>query len=148
MPWERAAINDTIKDVAKSSGLKMPQVAMPLRHIVTGRTQTPSIDAVLELLGREMVLTARAAPGDRLNACFFFLFDIDPGQWHLEATTQLRGIREPSVALRRRAASRRRCRESTAAFRHLRRAALHVLQPAVIRVASLRSKWCAIRSSR
>jgi glutamyl-tRNA synthetase len=56
VPWERAAINDTIKDVAKSSGLKMPQVAMPLRHIVTGRTQTPSIDAVLELLGREMVL--------------------------------------------------------------------------------------------
>jgi glutamyl-tRNA synthetase len=54
--WERAAINDTIKDVVKSSGLKMPQVAMPLRHIVTGRTQTPSIDAVLELLGREMVL--------------------------------------------------------------------------------------------
>ena len=54
--WERAAINDTIKDVVKTSGLKMPQVAMPLRHIVTGRTQTPSIDAVLELLGREMVL--------------------------------------------------------------------------------------------
>ncbi len=50
--WERAAINDTIKDVVKTSGLKMPQVAMPLRHIVTGRTQTPSIDAVLELLGR------------------------------------------------------------------------------------------------
>ena len=60
VPWERAAINDTIKDVAKSSGLKMPQVAMPLRHIVTGRTQTPSIDAVLELLGREMVLTRLA----------------------------------------------------------------------------------------
>ena len=54
--WERAAINDTIKDVVKTSGLKMPQVAMPLRHIVTGRTQTPSIDAVLELLGRERVL--------------------------------------------------------------------------------------------
>jgi glutamyl-tRNA synthetase len=60
VPWERAAINDTIKDVAKTSGLKMPQVAMPLRHIVTGRTQTPSIDAVLELLGREMVLTRLA----------------------------------------------------------------------------------------
>jgi glutamyl-tRNA synthetase len=58
--WERAAINDTIKDVVKTSGLKMPQVAMPLRHIVTGRSQTPSIDAVLELLGREMVLTRLA----------------------------------------------------------------------------------------
>ena len=59
-PWERAAISDAIKDVVKSSGLKMPQVAMPLRHIVTGRTQTPSIDAVLELLGRERVLTRLA----------------------------------------------------------------------------------------
>jgi glutamyl-tRNA synthetase len=60
VPWERAAINDAIKDVVKSSGLKMPQVAMPLRHIVTGRAQTPSIDAVLELLGREMVLNRLA----------------------------------------------------------------------------------------
>jgi glutamyl-tRNA synthetase len=54
--WTRPAINDAIKDAVKSSGLKMPQVAMPLRQIVTGRTQTPSIDAVLELLGREVVL--------------------------------------------------------------------------------------------
>jgi len=54
--WERPALNDTIKDVVKSSGLKMPQLAMPLRRLVTGRSQTPSIDAVLELLGRETVL--------------------------------------------------------------------------------------------
>jgi glutamyl-tRNA synthetase len=60
VPWERAAINEAIKEVVKTSGLKMPQVAMPLRHIVTGRAQTPSIDAVLELLGREIVLTRLA----------------------------------------------------------------------------------------
>ena len=54
--WQRADIGAAIKDVAKSSGLKMPQLAMPLRLLVTGRTQTPSIDAVLELLGRETVL--------------------------------------------------------------------------------------------
>ena len=29
---------------------------MPLRVMVTGETQTPSIDAVLELLGREETL--------------------------------------------------------------------------------------------
>jgi glutamyl-tRNA synthetase len=40
--------------------LKMPQLAMPLRQIVTGRPQTPSIDAVLELLGRELVLARLA----------------------------------------------------------------------------------------
>ena len=56
VPWERGAINAAIKDVVKSSGLKMPQLAMPLRQIVTGRTQTPSIDAVLELLGRDTVM--------------------------------------------------------------------------------------------
>jgi glutamyl-tRNA synthetase len=59
--WERAALNDAIKEVVKSSGLKMPQIAMPLRRLVTGRTQTPSIDAVLELLGRETVLQRLSA---------------------------------------------------------------------------------------
>jgi glutamyl-tRNA synthetase len=54
--WERAAIGAAIKDVAKASGLKMPAIAMPLRLMTTGRAQTPSIDAVLELLGREVVL--------------------------------------------------------------------------------------------
>jgi glutamyl-tRNA synthetase len=29
---------------------------MPLRRVLTGREQTPSIDAVLELLGRATVL--------------------------------------------------------------------------------------------
>src|SRR4051812_1089192 len=56
VPWERAAISEAIKEAVKSNGLKMPQLAMPLRRLVTGRTQTPSIDAVLELIGRETVL--------------------------------------------------------------------------------------------
>src|SRR5687768_15096278 len=43
VPWQRPAISDAIKDTVKSSGLKMPQVAMPLRRLVTGRSQTPSI---------------------------------------------------------------------------------------------------------
>jgi glutamyl-tRNA synthetase len=34
----------------------MPQLAMPLRLAVTGQLQTPSIDAVLELFGRDVVL--------------------------------------------------------------------------------------------
>ena len=56
VPWQRGPIGEAIKDVVKSSGLKMPQLAMPLRRLVTGRSQTPSIDAVLELLGRDIVL--------------------------------------------------------------------------------------------
>jgi glutamyl-tRNA synthetase len=54
--WDRAAINGLIKQIVVELKLKMPQVAVPLRVAVTGRTQTPSIDAVLELIGRERVL--------------------------------------------------------------------------------------------
>jgi glutamyl-tRNA synthetase len=58
--WERSAINDAIRQTAKASGLKLPQLAMPLRQLVTGRSQTPSIDAVLELIGREKVMARLA----------------------------------------------------------------------------------------
>jgi glutamyl-tRNA synthetase len=45
-----------MKATLAETRLKMPQLAMPLRILVTGRAQTPSIDAVLELLGRDKVL--------------------------------------------------------------------------------------------
>ena len=34
----------------------MPQLAMPLRLLLTGQTQTPAIDAIIELLGRDRAL--------------------------------------------------------------------------------------------
>ncbi|HRP24462.1 glutamate--tRNA ligase [Thauera sp.] len=54
--WERAALSQAIKDTMAEHGLKMPQVAIPLRVAVLGVPQTPSIDAVLEVLGRDHVL--------------------------------------------------------------------------------------------
>ncbi|MFA7241512.1 MAG: glutamate--tRNA ligase [Sulfuricellaceae bacterium] len=54
--WNKAAIHDLIKATAVAHGLKMPKVAMPLRLLVTGELQTPSVDAVLALIGREEVL--------------------------------------------------------------------------------------------
>ncbi|HUL66039.1 MAG TPA: glutamate--tRNA ligase [Burkholderiaceae bacterium] len=54
--WERAQITALLKQLLADHGIKMPQLAVPLRVAVTGRTQTPSVDAVLELLGREVVL--------------------------------------------------------------------------------------------
>ncbi|MFU2488806.1 glutamate--tRNA ligase [Thauera sp. WH-1] len=54
--WERAALSQAIKDTMAEHGLKMPQVAIPLRVAVLGVPQTPSIDAVLEVLGRDRVL--------------------------------------------------------------------------------------------
>ena len=54
--WRREAINEAIKSVVAAHKLKMPKVAMPLRVMITGTAQTPSVDAVLELIGREEVL--------------------------------------------------------------------------------------------
>jgi glutamyl-tRNA synthetase len=56
LPWQRAELNSLIKALVAEHQLKMPQVAVPLRVALTGRTQTPSIDAVLELFGREAAL--------------------------------------------------------------------------------------------
>lgn len=38
----------------------MGQLGMPLRVLVCGTTQTPSVDAVLALIGREQVLARLA----------------------------------------------------------------------------------------
>ncbi len=53
--WTRQELSALMKSFLKARGLKMPQLGVPLRVALTGRTQTPSIDAVLELLGRDEV---------------------------------------------------------------------------------------------
>ena len=59
--WEAPAINALIKDTVTRHGLKMPKLAMPLRVILTGQAQTPSVDAVIALIGRTRVLEKLAA---------------------------------------------------------------------------------------
>ena len=54
--WKKETLNPLIKEVCTAHSLKMPQIAMPLRVMLTGETQTPSIDAVMALIGREVVL--------------------------------------------------------------------------------------------
>lgn len=54
--WNKPSINSLMKSVVAEHGLKFPKLAMPLRLLVTGETQTPSVDAVLELIGREETL--------------------------------------------------------------------------------------------
>jgi glutamyl-tRNA synthetase len=58
--WDKASIAATIKEVLGAAGLKMPQLAMPVRVLVMGTAQTPSLDAVLELSGREKVMARLA----------------------------------------------------------------------------------------
>jgi glutamyl-tRNA synthetase len=55
--WDKASIAAVIKEVLAQTGLKMPQLAMPVRLLVLGTTQTPSLDAVLALCNKEKVLT-------------------------------------------------------------------------------------------
>ena len=54
--WTRESLASVLKSVVASHKLKFPKLAMPLRVMVTGETQTPSVDAVLELIGRDEVL--------------------------------------------------------------------------------------------
>ena len=59
--WDKAGISAAIKEVLTQAGLKMPQLAMPVRVLVMGTPQTPALDAVLALCDRQKVL-------DRLQA--------------------------------------------------------------------------------
>ena len=57
LPWESASIAVAIKETLAAHAMKMPQLAIPLRVVLLGQPQSPAIDAVLHLLGREAVCT-------------------------------------------------------------------------------------------
>jgi len=54
--WDKPSIAAAIKEVLATFSIKMPQLAMPVRVLVMGTAQTPSLDQVLELCEREKVL--------------------------------------------------------------------------------------------
>ncbi len=54
--WDKPAISTVLKEVLAAQALKMPHLAMPVRVLVMGTAQTPSLDAVLALCSREIVL--------------------------------------------------------------------------------------------
>ena len=55
--WKKEAISPVFKATLAQHGMKMPQLAMPVRLLVAGTTHTPSIDAVLVLFGRDVVVS-------------------------------------------------------------------------------------------
>jgi glutamyl-tRNA synthetase len=59
--WEQGAIAGAFKQVLAEQGLKMPRLAVPVRVLVCGRTQTPAIDAVLALFRRDQVVERLAS---------------------------------------------------------------------------------------
>lgn len=54
--WHAEAIHDLFKPFCEAEGIKMGQLGMPLRLAVCGTAKTPSVDAVLALIGKEEVL--------------------------------------------------------------------------------------------
>ncbi len=54
--WSTEALAALIKETLAKHNIKMPKLGIPLRLAVTGKKQTPAIDAVLTILGRDTVL--------------------------------------------------------------------------------------------
>ncbi|HSI38429.1 MAG TPA: glutamate--tRNA ligase [Methylotenera sp.] len=54
--WQSEQIHHAIEAVVTQHQLKFPKVAMPLRVMLTGIAQSPSIDQVMVLLGKDEVL--------------------------------------------------------------------------------------------
>ena len=59
--WTREALGAAMKAEAAKHGLKPGQVMMAMRVLVCGTRETPAIDAVLALLGRERTVARLAA---------------------------------------------------------------------------------------
>jgi glutamyl-tRNA synthetase len=55
-PWTEEGIKSAFEGALKAHGLKMPKLAAPLRAVVFGTTQTPSLYPTLGLAGKARVL--------------------------------------------------------------------------------------------
>lgn len=54
--WQRVPIHHCLKEVVTEQGIGFGLLAQPLRVAVTGSTMSPSIDATLELIGKQRAL--------------------------------------------------------------------------------------------
>ncbi len=54
--WTKESLHHAITEIAAEQGVKMGQLAQPLRVAVTGSTVSPSIDSTLQWIGKEKVL--------------------------------------------------------------------------------------------
>jgi glutamyl-tRNA synthetase len=53
--WDKTSIASAIKEILVANSIKMPALAMPVRVLLMGTSQTPSLDSVLALFSREIV---------------------------------------------------------------------------------------------
>jgi glutamyl-tRNA synthetase len=67
--WEAPALGQLLKDTAAAHGLKMGQIGMPLRLVLFGTAQTPAIDQILALMGRDETRRRFDAAWPHVQAC-------------------------------------------------------------------------------
>jgi glutamyl-tRNA synthetase len=66
--WNAAAIEAAVRDFATAENAKLGQVAQPLRAALTGRTTSPGLFEVMQVLGREECLERIADQASRADA--------------------------------------------------------------------------------
>ena len=54
--WNLEGLEKAIRDYAENAGIKLSKAAQPLRAVLTGRTVSPGIFEVMEILGRDETL--------------------------------------------------------------------------------------------
>jgi glutamyl-tRNA synthetase len=66
--FSKAAWEETFKKLVEEEGIKMGQLAQPVRVALTGRTASPGLFEVMEVLGRERTLIRLRQGIERANA--------------------------------------------------------------------------------
>jgi glutamyl-tRNA synthetase len=66
--WDEAGLEAAVRAQAEAGGVKLGQLAQPLRAALTGATASPGIFEVMAVLGREEVLARLADAVGDVNA--------------------------------------------------------------------------------
>jgi glutamyl-tRNA synthetase len=67
-PWSASSTEAVVRQFAEENGLKLGQVAQPLRAALTGRATSPGLFDVMDVLGREECLARLADQANRATA--------------------------------------------------------------------------------
>ncbi len=66
--WTAQALEETVRNYVEENGLKLGAVAQPLRAALTGKTESPGLFEVLEVLGRDESLARVEDGGAKVGA--------------------------------------------------------------------------------
>ena len=64
-PWGQGALEQAARDLTAAAGIKLGDLAQPLRAAITGRGVSPPIFEVMEVLGKDESLARLTDAGQR-----------------------------------------------------------------------------------